>query len=68
MKLHIVTVVEAPRTGQRKPRRYNFAVFAASEEDAIKKFKACHYGLLYGNGDSDTVSAYEDGGVVRTNF
>lgn len=55
--LHIVTVTETPRTGQRKPRVYSFLAQAAGADDAVAQFKAHRKGSLYAQCHGDTVTA-----------
>ncbi len=55
MALFLVVATEAPRSGQRKPRRYRFAAAAETADEALKAWKASHYGAIYAQGPSDTV-------------
>jgi hypothetical protein len=48
MPLFIVTVTEAPKVEQRKPRVYEFVLDAADEADAAVKWQADKYSGLFG--------------------
>ena len=62
MPLYQITVTEAPRTGQRRPRVHNYGVVADSPEAALAAWKADHLSELYGNQPQlgDTVAVHPE--------
>lgn len=69
MALYVVTVNEAPRVGQRRPRVYHWAVEADSPELAVRAWRGSITGSLYAQGPADTVFAVlADGQPLRIKF